>query len=586
MNFFDKSAQWIEENFGGYIGNGQNIANQYPNFRPVDTPINSGYSYGGTTLDQVLAQAEFTLQERNFLLDQVDTIANYHIANTIKKTIIHDGFNDICGRTGISISYDDPENIEKSKRLTKDINNFIKKTKVLELLKDCIQSEGLNYCEIFWSTPVEAGRGITGIYDNMDIREHLAIYKNMELLGALKFHIDNSSNVEKPKWIPADNISHIMINYEKISIKVAKNFHEKYQIPEKVRCSLPLLIPAVDLIKQYNQLEQTSTALEIMKATQPIILQMGVNPDQDMNKSMEQLQNWQNVLNSHRNQIIDNLDTYDIQTVLESARKLLLVPRASSGANDNKLEPIKVDYGDTDLSKKLNDTRKTIALAVGVPEYYVAISSGGTKDTKEDSLLTNPTYSGMLTKIQQLVAKGLTDLIFKHLKYLYMNEDGVVTETLDKDKIETEFKSATSLNNRLENEEMMLNVEAAGNLIGLAENIAASPVLNATIDDNEFMETWQLLTARYPHVRKLIRLMTKEEIAKKNAENGDTNTDSEANSNNDITDKETDASTENTEGTSDSDSPMDKETNDENSKPIKRSKNVQNGEGNIRDIFN
>ena len=57
---------------------------------------------------------------------------------------------------------------------------------------------------------------------------------------------------------------------------------QKYNIPEKIRCAYPLLTPVIDMIIQYDQLQKLQAALEMIKATQPIVMGVGVSAENNM----------------------------------------------------------------------------------------------------------------------------------------------------------------------------------------------------------------------------------------------------------------------------------------------------------------
>ena len=71
----------------------------------VDTPLYSdaGSGANNSIRGQVAKQAEYTLQQRNFLLSQIDSISGHWIAHAIKSIIASDGFNDLCSRYDIFI---------------------------------------------------------------------------------------------------------------------------------------------------------------------------------------------------------------------------------------------------------------------------------------------------------------------------------------------------------------------------------------------------------------------------------------------------------------------------------------------------
>lgn len=510
-NFIDKFSNWVNETFMDTT-----IQRNFMGMYAVDTPIDGGGKNGvvdvySKPIVQLSQQSERTLYARNALFDRIDLISNQWIAYAIKEILLSDGFNDLCGKKAVSILYRDEEDKEKSQMFNEAIQEMLKRTNLLDILTDCIANEGMDYAEVFLSTPVEYGKGIIRVVDDLEIREHLALYKNTELVGVLKFELGTKGRVTQRGFIKPEDVSHFMVNYKKMPIVISEGFEKTYDIPEKIRCAYPILTPVIDLILQYNQLEQISTALELIEATKPVLLGVGVNPDNDLGEITKQLQNYTNALNRNKNSIINTLDTLDVSTILQYAMQIELVP---FGVDDgtNLMKQIKTEYADGDLLDKLNDLRRNIASAVGIPDQYLSYTiSGMTKDTKEDSLLTNPRYRGMLSKIQNLIGKGLKDCIYKHLKYKYTNKEGVLTRKIDKSKIEILFKSTTNLNDRLEKEEMLLNAETLGNLVNVVDNIASSPNIGLKVEDEEFHKLWKKQNNKYTEVRDIFRPLTEEE---------------------------------------------------------------------------
>ena len=114
----------------------------------VDTPIGDYTSYGmnNTIRGQVAKQAEYTLQQRNYLLSQIDRISGFWIAHAVKSCIASDGFNDLTQKSDIFIQYTDPQDQEKTQQFTEDIKKLLKRTSFIDILKDCVMNEGLDYC--------------------------------------------------------------------------------------------------------------------------------------------------------------------------------------------------------------------------------------------------------------------------------------------------------------------------------------------------------------------------------------------------------------------------------------------------------
>lgn len=521
-NIFDTVGKWVNET---YIDTAE-LRRQLRGFRAVDTPLSQlgldTYQTNNNTKKQQLdKQVIWTLQERNNLFNRIDTIADHHIARKIRDIIISDGFNEINNSNELFIKYTDPKDPEKAEMFTEDIQKMIRRTGFLEILRDNIFSEGFRYGEIFLSKTVENGRGVIEVVDDLDLREHIAVYSKANLLGAIRLNPKSRQRVLDGDFIPADKIAHFMLNYDRknLHLTIGKNFEQMQTlIKEKIRFASPILEPVVDLIKQYNQLEQISTAIEVARAIQPILLGVGVSPEQDMTKISRQLQDWSNALNKNKNSVINNLDSLDQQTLLKNMQTIELIPYDVEN-NANAMKQIVLNYGDTNLTEKINDVRKTIAIAVGIPEQYISTSTyNGQKDTKEDTIQTNPCYSMMLSRIQILLAKGVREFVYSHLKAKYSNDEGVLRREVDKDNIEIIFQSSTNLNDRLENESMMLRGEMMSSLLGVIDSIAGSPNIQAKVTTQMFLDMWRDQFRNNPLVRDIFVAQTQDEI---NTQRGD-----------------------------------------------------------------
>ena len=113
-NLFDNFGKFINEACCGYYSQGTSLQGgatpamlrALKGMYAVDTPIdgsNGTYGTGNTIRSQVAKQAEYTLQQRNYLLSQIDRISGHWIAHAIKAIIASDGFNDLCSKYDIYI---------------------------------------------------------------------------------------------------------------------------------------------------------------------------------------------------------------------------------------------------------------------------------------------------------------------------------------------------------------------------------------------------------------------------------------------------------------------------------------------------
>ena len=521
-SFFDNVGKFLNESCMGYYstnttggsgGVSQAIQHALKGMHAVDTPLSSAGEYGinQSIRGQVAKQAEYTLLQRNYLLSQIDKISGHWIAHAIKSIIASDGFNDLCSKYDIFIRYTDEDDKQKSEMFSEDIANLLKRTNFLDILKDCVMNEGLDYCELFLTTPTRNGYGVEYVSDNLETREHIGIYKNTNLLGAIKFEITQKGSIRGKEFIKADQISHFLLGYKKIPLAISKNFNKKYSIPEKIRCAYPILTPVIDMIIQYDQLSKLMAALEMIKATQPIVMGVGVSAENNMTEIIRQLQEWGLTLNENKNNIIGSLDTNDISSIMQSMYNILMIPY-SVEEGVNALKQVAIDFPNSNLGDVLDTLLRSIALALGIPEEYIALIKNGAKENKDDHISTNPRYSKMLSMIQQSLSKGIVEFIYKHLKARYTSKEGVLTQVVDKNKIEVLFKSSTNINNKLEDERLMLKAENMSSMVSVIDNIAASPNIPAKVKGEEFLEYWRSQMEKDPHIRNIFEMLSEEEM--------------------------------------------------------------------------
>ena len=521
MSLMDNFGKFINEACCGYYSQSTNAQGAsaaaikaLKGMYAVDSPIGDYSSYGlnNSIRGQVAKQAEYTLQQRNYLLSQIDRISGFWISHAVKACIASDGFNDLVDpKTALICQYTDPKDKEKTEQFTEDIKKFLKRTSFIEILKDCVMNEGLDYCELFLSTPARNGYGIEYVSDNLSTREHIGIYKNTNLIGAIKFDITPKGAIRGKEFIKANDISHFLLGYKKIPLSISQNFNKKYHIPEKIRCAYPILTPVIDMIIQYDQLQKLQAALEMIKATQPIVMGVGVSAENNISDIIGQLQEWGLTLNENKNNIIGNLDTCDTASIMQSMFNILMIPY-SVEEGVNSLRQVSIDFPNSNLPQVLDDLRRSIALALGIPEDYIAMAQGGSKEDKFDHIATNPRYSKMLSMIQQSISKGMVDTIYKHLTTRYTNSEGILTQTVDKDKIEILFKSSTNINDKLEEERLMLKMENMSNAVNLIDGIAASPNIPAKVKGEQFMQYWYAELEKNPFLRSIFEPMTEEEM--------------------------------------------------------------------------
>ena len=89
-----------------------------------------------------------------------------------------------------------------------------------------------------------------------------------------------------------------------------------------------------------------------------------------------------------------------------------------------------------------------------------------------------------------------------------------MVQTVDKDKIEVLFKSSTNINNKLEDERLMLKAENMSNMVQIIDSVSGSPNIPAKVQGNKFLQYWYAEMEKNPFLRDIFEEMTEEEMAK------------------------------------------------------------------------
>jgi hypothetical protein len=493
-SLIDMAAGFIHESSMSSTAYNDPMYRQLQGFTAQDTEIggNSNY-YGKGAQEQVNKQTEKVKNIRDVLFDRVDSLRGLHLAKSIKNSIVNDCFHSLCDKSIVDIQYR-TENKKLFKLFNDDIKSLLKRTAFLDIFKNCLTNDGMNYGEMFIGTTCKIGEGIIEISDCIGTRNHLAIYKNLTPIGFIKFKKRNNESTPED-YISSEKISHFIVNPEKIDLEIVIDLDTDIEIPEKIMCATPLLDPVVELIIEYNALERLSTGVELCKAMAPTVLAVGVSANSDMAEITRQLQQYSISLNASRNNILNNLNNLDVKTISKDIGKIQLIPYAIEEGT-NSMKQIVIDKSDSKLPELLNDKCKIIARAMGMPESYLASTT--LQGKKEENIAMNPRYSRMLSGIQQSLAMGIRDFVYKHLEYKYTKYDkdgkSYLTRKIDRDEIEVKFQSITNIDNRLDMEQMMLTAETMGNIAGVLDVITGSPNLPVKTNGVAFMKLWAKLT--------------------------------------------------------------------------------------------
>ena len=84
----------------------------------------------------------------------------------------------------------------------------------------------------------------------------------------------------------------------------------------------------------------------------------------------------------------------------------------------------------------------------------------------------------------------------------------ITTENLRQQK----EKQRIEINNKLEDERLMLKAENMQSMVSVIDTVASSPNIPAKVKGEQFLEYWRTQMEKDPHIREMFEIMSEEEI--------------------------------------------------------------------------
>lgn len=438
---------------------------------------------------QILKQVGGTLESRTNLLRELRNVKDNELVQTLISVLVDDAFSSISDSSFLSVEYNTGED-RKSKlndEIQDEIDKFIVDQDLTGLARDFVEDWMLQG-EYFLKTNVVKGAGIVEILDDCDTEDYLAIYRGRKLDSYFKF------NRKKGIYQLLDNneLSHFVLDGSKIRVKVDTNSGFE-NIPENIRVGKSIIYPVLSSLRKLNVLETTSLAVELKRVLAPILVSVDIDPDTDVHNISDLVDKYEGILNS-MNADAENIDTFSISDILHIASRIRVVPRMTDSKGN--IEQIRFDFDNTDLNNRINDIRKNIALAIGVPSFY--LSYGDQMLNKTEMLKVYSAYSRKLINIQNNFGNGIRNIIYKHLFYkgYYVSEGN----------IKIKFKSITNVDMLDDIEVLVAVMTTLRDFFGLASEIEASEQFGITADQDKLIDFFDSFTSSFPKLQGMFKL--------------------------------------------------------------------------------
>lgn len=447
---------------------------------------------GYGTNAQIAKQIGSTLSSRTELLMELRKVESNELVQTLLQSLTADAFDSISDETFLSVEYDDGLDKESkiSKTIQDEINSFVTKHDIAGLSRDIIP-DWLLQGEYFLRTKVVKGQGVVEIIDDCDTEDYLALYKGRELDSYFRYNRKG----QQYELLDKDELTHFVLDSNKIRVRV-ELAHDIRNLPEVIRVGKSVVYPVLNSLRKLTILETTALAMELKRVLSPILVSVDVQPDTDVQNITDIIDKYENYLNDI-NMEARNADNFSVADILQTASRIKVIPRFTD--SKGTLEQIRFDYDNSDLNNRINDIRKNIAMAIGVPSFQV--SYGDQLLGKTDMLKVYSAYARKLVGIQSCFGNGIRNLIYKHLthKGLFVNESN----------IKVKFKAVTNVDMLDDIEVLVAVMTAVNDFFNLVSGVASNEQFGLDVDDEQLLEVFTTFTSSFPKLQGVLKLYNK-----------------------------------------------------------------------------
>ena len=435
------------------------------------------------------------IESRQGLIETYDTVRTMDVVQTTLDVITDDAFYTNEGKI-FTVYYDDGEKGDSHTK-TK-INNWIK-----DLLNDCalealiknLMDDLLLYGEYPVRICVAPEVGVIEIKDDMDPATTVGIYE----VDEPAFFLEKSSRgyrIRDPR-----EVIHFHLYPRKVPVKIQDSTYRNRKLPEHIRMGRSVIYPALSKIKQLRLIELSAMITDLKRAMAPVLVSVAVPPNaqpEDVTETVKKYE--QHLQETFRG--LDNIDNPSLADLFSVISNIRVIPNFTDGKGAVQTLDLLGSPQDTD--SRIDRVRLAIAIAIGIPPYYITAGTGDTGQSKMEMLKLHSRYSRMLSSIQNSVADGIRRIIMLHI----INKNVFIKET----DIKIVFKKVISVENLDRMEYAVAAAQTLRDIAGVIGDVLSNDEIRATVNSEAFVNMFNSL-CKPLWEEPLLRLLTDDEIA-------------------------------------------------------------------------
>lgn len=408
---------------------------------------------------------------REGLIATLESVRYCDIVQTILDVVKNDAFYTEAEHM-FEVRYDEKEESESNtqKKVNKMIESFVREIQLEPLINNILE-DFLLYGEYPLRVVLSPNKGVLQVKDDLDPATTVGIYEIERPL----FFLEKSSRGYTIR--DQKDVVHFSLSATKIRIKTLSLMDEKKILPEYIRIGKSILYPALQKIRHLQTIELASLITDLKKAIAPILIAVSVPagslPEDVTEIAKKYEQHLQEVYRG-----LPDINNPSMGDLLSTVTNFRVIPAFTDGKGT--VQTLDLIGNQADIDARIDRMRQCIAIAIGMPPYYLVPSIMENTQQKTDMLKLHSRYSRMLAGIQRAVGLGIRRIVALHI----INR-GIF---IDENMIRVKFKALLNVEHLDQMEYSVAAAQTLRDVWSVIAEILQSDEVQAELDSQVFVD--------------------------------------------------------------------------------------------------
>lgn len=448
-------------------------------------------SRGQKKVKALLTEFYFQIRDKRETHKTLYDLRNNDVVKTIVEVLIDDGLTSSNDSKIFTIKYQDETLQDEIQTI---IDDFVEKFKLDQTILDFID-EAIVLGEYILPIEHEKGIGITKIKDNPHMVNQVAVYDGQDKKGFLWY-----KSAKETEVLPKDYGIHFLLSYKKIRVAVKdfQNFTDQSTnifLEDHIKIGQSLILPIINKLKQLEILEMANLALDLKRILAPVIAMVGMPENTQTDDIGAIVEEYEKVLGNMFKDLANVEGEIRLNDILSIAGDIKVLP--SIGNNKGSITTLDLQNDNNSSSEKSESIRKSIALLLGIPFYYLSLM-GENGMSRLESLKLFSRYSKKLNAMQHCIIEGVKELLCIHLEDL--------GKKIDPKDLDIKMRQITNVELLDSMEYLVTIVTALQDLLNVLQSVRELSNGKIEINYEKLLNVLNKLFKEFPECEELLSL--------------------------------------------------------------------------------